>query len=146
MLEPRKCGALLIRALLSRGLMTGKRSVFVSVSRSRVRVCIRLLTAPDFLGFANCRTRCPHARKEGLWPGLKVTPPFLSLQEGPLSRSSIRGHQSEIMFGVLVVVFCPDWVAALGFSLGERQIPVIVSSRVVRALWLWSGRTRCPPL
>jgi hypothetical protein len=39
MLEPRKCGALLIRALLSRGLMTGKRSVFVSVSRSRVRVC-----------------------------------------------------------------------------------------------------------
>jgi hypothetical protein len=50
------------------------------------------------------------------------------------------------MFGVLVVVFCPDWVAALGFSLGERQIPVIVSSRVVRALWLWSGRTRCPPL
>jgi hypothetical protein len=78
MLEPRKCGALLIRALLSRGLMTGKRSVFVRVSRSRVRVCIRLLTAPDFLGFANCRTRCPHARKEGLWPGLKVTPPFLS--------------------------------------------------------------------
>ena len=54
MLEPRKCGALLIRALLSRGLMTGKRSVLVSVSRSRVRVCIRLLTAPDFLGFANC--------------------------------------------------------------------------------------------
>jgi hypothetical protein len=24
------------------------------------------------------------------------------------------------MFGVLVVVFCPDYVAALGFSLGER--------------------------
>jgi hypothetical protein len=35
------------------------------------------------------------------------------------------------MFGVLVVVFCPDYVAALGFSLGERQIPLIVSLRVV---------------
>ena len=39
---------------LESGLMTGKRSVLVSVSRSRFRVCIRLLTAPDFLGFANC--------------------------------------------------------------------------------------------
>jgi hypothetical protein len=36
------------RALVSRGLMTWKRPVLVSVSRSRVRVCIRLLTAPDF--------------------------------------------------------------------------------------------------
>jgi hypothetical protein len=38
------------------------------------------------------------------------------------------------MFSVLVVVFCRDRVAALGFSLGERQIPLIVSSRVVRAV------------
>jgi hypothetical protein len=38
------------------------------------------------------------------------------------------------MFGVLVVVFCPDGVAALDFSLGERQIPLIVSLRVVKAL------------
>jgi hypothetical protein len=37
------------RALVSRGLMTWKRPVLVSVSRSRVGVCIRLLTAPDFL-------------------------------------------------------------------------------------------------
>jgi hypothetical protein len=36
------------RALVSRGLMTWKRPELVSVSRSRVRVCIRLLTAPDF--------------------------------------------------------------------------------------------------
>jgi hypothetical protein len=28
------------------------------------------------------------------------------------------------MFGVLVVVLCPDRVADLGFSTGERQIPV----------------------
>ena len=49
------CGALLIRALLSWGLMTGKRSVLVSLSRSRVRVCIKLLTAPDF---CNGRTWC----------------------------------------------------------------------------------------
>ena len=49
------CEALLIRALLSWGLMTGKRSVLVSLSRFRVRVCIKLLTAPDF---CNGRTWC----------------------------------------------------------------------------------------
>ena len=43
------------------------------------------------------------------------------------------------MFGVLVVVFCPDYVAALGFSLGERQIPLIVSLRVVRARLFGAG-------
>jgi hypothetical protein len=77
MLEPRKCGALLIRALLSRGLMTGKRSLFVSVSRSRVRVCIRLLTAPDFLGFANC-----HRDQNGRHP--------FSFQELPDSRTGVN--------------------------------------------------------
>jgi hypothetical protein len=46
------------------------------------------------------------------------------------------------MFGVLVVVFCPDCVAAKGFSTGERQIPLIVSLRVVRALQFWSGGVR----
>ena len=90
--------------------------------------------------YSNALSPCA---KRGAVAGLKGNAAFsIKLQERPLSRSSIRGHQSEIMFGVLVVVFCPDWVAALGFSLGERQIPVIVSSRVVRALWLWSGRTR----
>jgi hypothetical protein len=44
------------------------------------------------------------------------------------------------MFGVLVVVFCPDGVAALDFSLGERQIPLIVSLRVVKAL-LFGGHS-----
>jgi hypothetical protein len=38
------------------------------------------------------------------------------------------------MFSVLIVVFCCDYVAALGFSLGQGEIPLIVSSRVVRAL------------
>jgi hypothetical protein len=38
------------------------------------------------------------------------------------------------MFGVLVVVLCPDHVADLGFSAGERQIPLIVSLRVLRVL------------
>jgi hypothetical protein len=42
------------------------------------------------------------------------------------------------MFGVLVVVLCPDRVAGLGFSTGERQIPLIVSLRVLRALPLGS--------
>jgi hypothetical protein len=46
------------------------------------------------------------------------------------------------MFGVLVVVFCRDCVAALGFSLGERQIPLIVSSRVVRAVLFGAGGIR----
>jgi hypothetical protein len=32
----------------SRGLMTKKRSAFISVSRSRIRVCTKLLTASDF--------------------------------------------------------------------------------------------------
>jgi hypothetical protein len=46
------------------------------------------------------------------------------------------------MFGVLVVVFCPDGVAALDFSLGERQIPLIVSLRVVKALLFGGGGIR----
>ena len=46
------------------------------------------------------------------------------------------------MFGVLIVVFCPDYVAALDLSLGERQIPLIVSLRVVRALLFLTGGIR----
>jgi hypothetical protein len=40
------------------------------------------------------------------------------------------------MFGVLIIVLCPDCVADLGFSAGERQIPLAVSSRVLRAYGL----------
>src|SRR5260370_1262805 len=64
----------------------------------------------------------------------------------PLCRSSIRGYQSEIMFGVLEVVFGCDPIARLEFSLGQCHVSVIVSSRVVRVAWLLPRRTRCPPL
>jgi hypothetical protein len=68
--------------------------------------------------YSNALSPCA---KRGAVAGLKGNAAFsIKLQERPLSRSSIRGHQSEIMFGVLVVVFCPDCVATLGFSLGER--------------------------
>ena len=45
--------------------MTGKRSVLVSLSRSRVRVCIKLLTAPDF---CNGRTWCRSCPDRGIAP------------------------------------------------------------------------------
>ena len=76
--------------------------------------------------------------------GWKPTPPVsgpLNLDQNRLFRS-VRRHRSEIMFGVLVVVFCRDCVAALGFSFGERQIPFIVSSRVVRAVLFGAGGIR----
>ena len=57
--------------------------------------------------------------------GLKTTPSELF--------RSVRRHSSEIVFGVLVVVFRSDCVATLGFSSGERQIPLIVSLRIGRA-------------
>ena len=67
-------------------------------------------------------------------------------QQRLLRPFSVRAHRSEIMFGVLVVVLCPDRVADLGFITSERQIPLIVSLRVLRALRLGAGGTRCPPL
>ena len=45
------------------------------------------------------------------------------------------------MFGVLVVVLCPDRVADLGFSAGKRQIPLIVSLRILKALRLRAAGT-----
>ena len=66
---------------------------------------------------------------------LHSSPVFSQRIEDDTSRlfSSVRRHSSEIMFGVLVVVFCGDCVATLGFSSGERQIPLIVSLRIGRA-------------
>ena len=58
----------------------------------------------------------------------------------------VPAHRSEIMFGVLVVILCPDRVADLGFSTGERQTPLIVSLRVLGALRLGASGTRCPAL
>ena len=63
-----------------------------------------------------------------------------------LCRSSVRGHRSEKMFSVLVVVLRPDYIAGQGFRSGQREIPLIASSRVLRALRLWAGDTRGPPL
>src|ERR1700751_1369370 len=64
-------------------------------------------------------------------------------QRSLLPSFSVRGHRLKIVLGVLIVVLCPDRVADLGFGAGERQIPLIVSLRVLRA---GAGGTRCPPL
>ena len=55
---------------------------------------------------------------------------------------SVRRHRPEIVFGVLVIVFRGDCVAALGFSSGESEIPFIVSSRVVRPVLFGAGGIR----
>jgi hypothetical protein len=46
------------------------------------------------------------------------------------------------MFGVLVVVLCRDGIAGPGFALGQREIPLIVASRVVRRLRFGAGAVR----
>ena len=43
------------------------------------------------------------------------------------------------MFGVLVVVLRSERVADLRFRTGQRQIPLIVSLRVLKARWLVAG-------
>jgi hypothetical protein len=50
------------------------------------------------------------------------------------------------MFGVLVVVLCPDRVADQVFNAGERQIPLVISLRVLRVLRLEAYGTRRPRL
>ena len=47
-------------------------------------------------------------------PPAEDIPPF----GGLLCRFSARGHRSEIMLGVLVVVFGPDYIAGLSLGLG----------------------------
>jgi hypothetical protein len=44
---------------------------------------------------------------------------------------SIRRHHSEEVFGVLVVVLCPNDIAASGLLLSEREIPVVASPRAL---------------
>jgi hypothetical protein len=48
------------------------------------------------------------------------------------------------MFGVLVVVLCPDCIADLGFCPGERHVSFIVSSCILRAVRLRTGGIRFP--
>src|SRR6266581_2128141 len=62
----------------------------------------------------------------------------------PLRRFSIRRHRSEIMLGVLVVVLRADDIPRLGLSLGESNIPLIASLRVLGAPLLGTGDVRCP--
>src|ERR1700730_3782035 len=57
------------------------------------------------------RATCEH------WPRF-IRSPDRQVFGGLLCRFSARGHQSEIMLGVLVVVFCPDYIAGLGLGLG----------------------------
>jgi hypothetical protein len=50
------------------------------------------------------------------------------------------------MFGVLEVILGADLVADLRFGMGERQVSLIVSLRVLRVLLLGACGTRCPSL
>jgi len=50
------------------------------------------------------------------------------------------------MLGVLVVILRPDQIAGLGFRLRQRDVPLIVSLRVLRTLLLiWSTVILRPP-
>lgn len=55
------------------------------------------------------------------------------LCRGLLRSFRIQGNRSKIMFRVLVIILGPDCVANLGFGAGKGQIPLVVSSRVLRA-------------
>jgi hypothetical protein len=63
--------------------------------------------------------------------------------ENLLRRFSICRHRSEIMLGVLVVVLRPDDIPRLGLSLGESNIPLVASLRVLGAPLLGTGDVRC---
>jgi hypothetical protein len=62
--------------------------------------------------------------------------------------SSTHGgcHRPEVMFGVLVVILCPDRIADESFGTGERQIPLVVSLRVLRVFRLGAYVARFPRL
>ena len=55
-------------------------------------------------------------------------------------------HRPEIVFGVLEIVLRGNPVASQRFRVSQRQIAFIVSLRVLRALRLGAGGTRCPLL
>jgi hypothetical protein len=80
---------------------------------------------------ADCRTIVSAVYICGDWWRF---PPFRLLLplDGVLFGFPVRGHRSEIMLGVLVVVLRPDDIAGLGFSLGEGDIPLIIPLRALR--------------
>jgi hypothetical protein len=124
--DSRAAGELAPRLRMGDGLNTKTRRA--GFAGPRVAADASALLTYDSNFFQNLRTR-------------------LAASDRRLLRSfSVRGHRSEIMFGVLVIVLCRDRVADLGFSAGERQVPLVVSSRVLRAYRLGAGGTRCPPL
>ena len=63
-----------------------------------------------------------------------------------LCRSGVRGHRPEVVFGMLVVILCPDQIAGPDFSLSQRQIPFVVSLRILRTFRLGAADIRCPLL
>jgi hypothetical protein len=63
-----------------------------------------------------------------------------------LRRFSVRRHQPEIVFGVLVVVFRRNDVPRPGFFLGKREISLVASLGALIPVQLRAGGTRCPPL
>ena len=48
-------------------------------------------------------------------------------------------HRTEIVFGVLEVVFCGDTVASLGFGTSQRQVTLVGPLRVLRASRMPNG-------
>jgi hypothetical protein len=59
---------------------------------------------------------------------------------------SVRRHQPEIVFSVLVVVLGPDDIPGPRFFLGKREISLVASLGVSMLVRLGSGGTRYPPL
>jgi hypothetical protein len=55
-------------------------------------------------------------------------------------------HRPKVMFGVLVVILCPDRIADESFSTSERQIPLVASLRVLRVFRLGAYGIRFPRL
>jgi hypothetical protein len=49
-----------------------------------------------------------------------------------LRRWSVCRHQSEIVFGVLVIIFCPDDIPGSCFFLGQREIILIASQGALK--------------
>ena len=63
-----------------------------------------------------------------------------------LRRFSVRRHQPEIVFGVLVVILRRHGVPRPGLFLGKLKISLVASLGALTPVQLGAGCTRCPPL
>ena len=79
------------------------------------------------------------------WGREAPTAPSVSRQ-GSLFRFSVRGHRSEIVFRVLVIVLRADPIAGLDLRLGQREIALVASLRVMRAPQFRANDIRRPSL